>query len=65
MLSIERTEPAISFGAFLSGYGRENGRYELRRGVPIPLAEPNANHEDVVAFLCSYLMNFCHLSKIC
>jgi Uma2 family endonuclease len=60
MLSIERTEPrAISFEAFLSGYGRENGRYELRRGVPMPLAEPNANHEDVVAFLCLYLMNFC------
>ncbi len=47
----------LTFEEFLAwddGSGRE---FELLDGVPVPLSEPNANHEDLIERLCTYLEN--------
>lgn len=31
--------------------------FELIDGIPVPLSEPNANHEDLIERLCAYLEN--------
>jgi hypothetical protein len=44
------TKP-LTFEEFLSwddGSGRD---FELIDGVPVPLSEPNANHEDLIVYL--------------
>lgn len=49
----------LTFEEFLSwedGSGRD---FELVDGIPVPLSEPNANHEDLVARLCAYLEAHC------
>jgi Uma2 family endonuclease len=51
---------SYTFEEFLAWDGGQVDRkYELRQGIPMPIMEPNANHEDVIAMLCAYLMNFC------
>ena len=48
------TKP-LTFEEFLDwddGSGRD---FELIDGIPVPLSEPNANHEDLIQRLCSYL----------
>ncbi|MEH2263002.1 Uma2 family endonuclease [Nostoc sp.] len=55
------TQP-LTFEEFLAwddGSGRE---FELLDGIPVPLSEPNANHEDLIQRLCAYLEN--HLPYI-
>jgi len=45
----------LTFEEFLAwddGSGRD---FELLDGVPVPLSEPNANHEDLIERLCTYL----------
>jgi Uma2 family endonuclease len=52
------TKP-LTFEEFLiwdDGSGRD---FELIDGVPVPLSEPNANHEDLIERLCSYLETHC------
>lgn len=52
------TQP-LTFEEFLAwddGSGRE---FELLDGIPVPLSEPNANHEDLIQRLCAYLENHC------
>ncbi|MBV9385756.1 MAG: Uma2 family endonuclease, partial [Chroococcidiopsidaceae cyanobacterium CP_BM_ER_R8_30] len=52
------TQP-LTFEEFLAwddGSGRE---FELSDGIPVPLSEPNANHEDLIERLCAYLENYC------
>ncbi|WP_334879923.1 Uma2 family endonuclease [Nostoc sp.] len=52
------TQP-LTFEEFLAwddGSGRE---FELLNGIPMPLSEPNANHEDLIERLCTYLENHC------
>lgn len=52
------TQP-LTFEEFLAwddGSGRE---FELLDGIPVPLSEPNANHEDLIERLCAYLENHC------
>jgi Uma2 family endonuclease len=52
------TKP-LTFEEFLAwddGSGRE---FELIDGVPVPLSEPNANHEDLIERLCTYLEHHC------
>lgn len=47
----------LTFEEFLAwddGSGRD---FELLDGVPVPLSEPNANHEDLIERLCTYLEN--------
>ncbi|KAM3095544.1 Uma2 family endonuclease [Phormidesmis sp. 146-35] len=49
----------LTFEEFLAwddGSGRE---FELIDGVPVPLSEPNANHEDLTERLCAYLESHC------
>ncbi len=52
------TKP-MTFEEFLAwddGSGRD---FELSEGFPMPLSEPNANHEDLIERLCTYLENYC------
>ena len=52
------TKP-LTFEEFLAwddGSGRD---FELLDGVPVPLSEPNANHEDLIQRLCTYLEAHC------
>ncbi|MEC4817363.1 MAG: Uma2 family endonuclease [Scytonema sp. PMC 1069.18] len=52
------TKP-LTFEEFLTwddGSGRD---FELINGVPVPLSEPNANHEDLIERLCAYLETHC------
>ena len=49
----------LTFEEFLAwddGSGRD---FELIDGVPVPLSEPNANHEDLIERLCAYLESHC------
>ncbi len=49
----------LTFEEFLAwddGSGRE---FELIDGVPVPLSEPNANHEDLTERLCAYIERHC------
>jgi len=49
----------LTFEEFLTwddGSGRD---FELIDGVPMPLPEPNANHEDLIERLCTYLEAHC------
>jgi Uma2 family endonuclease len=57
-MSITVTKP-LTFEEFLAwddGSGRD---FELLDGVPVPLSEPNANHEDLIQRLCAYLEAHC------
>jgi Uma2 family endonuclease len=50
---------SLTFEEFLAwddGSGRD---FELMDGVPVPLPEPNANHEDLIQRLCAYLEAHC------
>jgi Uma2 family endonuclease len=54
----------LTFEEFLAwddGSGRE---FELLDGVPVPLSEPNANHEDLIERLCSYLESHCQANDL-
>lgn len=49
----------LTFEEFLAwndGSGRD---FELVDGIPMPLSEPNANHEDLIERLCTYLEAHC------
>jgi Uma2 family endonuclease len=55
---------SLTFEAFLAwddGSGRD---FELVDGVPMPLSEPNANHEDLIEKLCAYLEAHCQAQKL-
>lgn len=57
------TQP-LTFEKFLAwddGSGRE---FELLDGIPVPLSEPNANHEDLIQRLCTYLENHCQENNL-
>jgi Uma2 family endonuclease len=63
MLTTE-TKP-YTFEEFLAwAGGRSDTKYELRQGIPMPIMEPNANHEDVIAMLCLYLITFCQTQSL-
>lgn len=57
------TKP-LTFEEFLAwddGSGRD---FELLDGVPMPLSEPNANHEDLIERLCTYLESHCQTNDL-
>ena len=63
MLSTETK--SFSFVEFLAWNDEQSqAQFELRKGVPMPLVEPNANHEDVIALLCLYLINLCQAANL-
>ncbi len=49
----------LTFAEFLSWDDGSGRVFELVDGVPVPLAEPNANHEDLIQRLCAYLETHC------
>ena len=54
--AITKTLTFEEFLAWDDGSGRD---FELVDGVPVPLSEPNANHEDLIQRLCTYLEAHC------
>ena len=50
------TKP-LTFEEFLAWDDRSGRDFELLDGLPVPLSEPNANHEDLIERLCTYLEN--------
>jgi Uma2 family endonuclease len=56
--------PALTFEAFLDWDDGSDRSFELRNGVPVPLSEPTADHEDLSDALCSHLQDFCRLRAL-
>ncbi|MDM9382633.1 Uma2 family endonuclease [Chlorogloeopsis sp. ULAP01] len=52
------TKP-LTFEEFLAWDDGSSREFELLDGIPVPLSEPNANHEDLIERLCTYLENHC------
>lgn len=50
------TKP-LTFEKFLAWEDGSDRDFELLNGVPVPLSEPNASHEDLIERLCTYLEN--------
>lgn len=49
----------LTFEEFLSWDDGSGRSFELVDGTPMPLSEPNANHEDLIERLCTYLEAHC------
>jgi Uma2 family endonuclease len=52
------TQP-LTFIEFLSWDDGTGTSFELRDGLPMPLVEPTAKHEDLIQRLCAYLDHHC------
>jgi hypothetical protein len=52
------TQP-FTFTEFLTWDDGSGKAFELLDGIPMPLSEPNANHEDLIQRLCAYLETYC------
>jgi len=52
------TKP-LTFEEFLTWDDGSGRSFELFYGVPVPLSEPNANHEDLIQRLCAYIEAHC------
>lgn len=52
------TQP-LTFEEFLAWDDGSGRAFELLDGIPVPLSEPNANHEDLIERLCTYLEAHC------
>jgi len=52
------TKP-LTFEEFLTWDDSSGRSFELFYGVPAPLSEPNANHEDLIQRLCAYIEAHC------
>lgn len=49
----------LTFEAFLAWDDGSGRVFELLDGMPVPLSEPNANHEDLIQRLCAELETYC------
>lgn len=49
----------LTFEEFLAWDDGSGRAFELVNGIPVPLSEPNANHEDLIQRLCAYLETYC------
>lgn len=54
----QQTQP-MTFQEFLVWDDGSDRNFELIDGIPMPLAEPNADHEDVADALCDLLKAYC------
>lgn len=54
----------LTFEEFLSWDDNSGRSFELLNGVPMPLSEPNAKHEDVVEGVCGLLSHHCKTLKL-
>jgi len=57
------TQP-LTFEEFLAWDDGSGRAFELLDGVPVPLSEPNANHEDLIQRLCAYLETYCQVQDL-
>jgi Uma2 family endonuclease len=57
------TQP-LTFEEFLAWDDASGREFELLDGIPVPLSEPNANHEDLIQRLCAYLENHCQENNL-
>jgi len=58
------TTTYLTFEEFLSWDDGTGRSFELIDGVPMPLSEPNANHEDVADALCALLLDLCQSQNL-
>ncbi len=49
----------LTFEAFLAWDDGTGRSFELRDGMPMPITEPNAKHEDLIQRLCAFLDHHC------
>lgn len=54
----------LTFEDFLTWDDGSGRSFELWDGRPVPLSEPNANHEDLIQRLCTYLEQFCQTQPL-
>jgi Uma2 family endonuclease len=54
----------LTFEEFLSWDDGSGKEFELIDGIPVPLSEPNANHEDLIERLCAYLENYAQENEL-
>jgi Uma2 family endonuclease len=54
----------LTFAEFLAWDDGSGRNFELVDGIPMPLSEPNANHEDLIERLCTYLEAFCQQQNL-
>ncbi|MEM9219389.1 MAG: Uma2 family endonuclease [Cyanobacteria bacterium P01_F01_bin.150] len=52
-------QQTLTFEKFLDWDDGSDRSFELVRGIPMPLSEPTARHEDVVDGLCRLLGDYC------
>jgi Uma2 family endonuclease len=57
------TKP-LTFEEFLAWDDGSGRTFELLDGVPVPLSEPNANHEDLIHRLCACLESHCQANDL-
>jgi Uma2 family endonuclease len=57
------TQP-LTFEQFLAWDDGSGRSFELFDGIPVPLSEPNANHEDLIERLCTYLDAYCRDNRL-
>jgi Uma2 family endonuclease len=54
----------LTFEEFLTWDDGSGRSFELADGIPVPISEPNANHEDLIQRLCAYLENHCQVHQL-
>lgn len=58
------TTKLLMFEEFLAWDDGSGRAFELLDGLPVPLSEPNANHEDLTERLCTYLEHHCQAHNL-
>jgi Uma2 family endonuclease len=58
------TAVPMTFEEFLSWDDDSDRNFELVDGIPMPLVEPTADHEDVSDFLCDFLKDHCAQNQL-
>jgi Uma2 family endonuclease len=58
------TTKLLTFEEFLAWDDGSGRAFELLDGLPVPLSEPNANHEDLIERLCTYLEHHCQAHNL-
>jgi Uma2 family endonuclease len=63
--TVESTAPqSMSLEAFLAWDGATDRLYELIEGMPMPISDPTADHEDVADGICDLIKTYCLAQKL-
>jgi Uma2 family endonuclease len=54
----------LTFEEFLAWDDGSGRSFELLDGIPVPISDPNANHEDLIQRLCAYLEHHCQVHQL-